>query len=675
MQKEQVVKFRRCGIVVLLALLVMGGFADVVVKPPTRELTEIEKTMSRALEFEMLCNGDQAGKWYKKAADLGSIAARCQFLAGTLNDPSECDTVTEEECDEAFRRANAAKGMPEGMYALANCYAVGVGVEEDRTKADEWMKKSAAANYAPALAFYAFSKMHGGFGDGTTRLTDAQILDYFRRAYENGSPVGAAFWAAQSWGADDASAQIEALKWAAGNDSIMGNMFLSSVYMGMPLGMPGPGPRRVPPMDLAAARRHIESAEKLGLDKQEVELSLKRIAQLERQTLEQNGEKEKKADKPATVDKPETTSGGATPFDADAFIQRALEVTPSTSKDEMASLDKAVRDNGKVVAEAVAVRLADKSAKEDDKVKYVWLLGLAKQNSSVPLMLDVFKTSNPTSLLHMVTSRALIEIGGDEVGALFLENYRKNKAKMDDERKFDAMQELAMLKYAPAVKDAEEFLKIDSGRYYWQVYFIFGLFDDLAVPMLCEKLNDSDALVRTNALGAIRFLMPESTDMTKALLKRMEVEKDPVIRYQLVETIEWNMIAQGKKGQQELRENFSRFLESEDKDSSAAKFMRETLASESDPPEGMREKSKPDSGRFEAAYKTIMDSGVHLSSSREAANDILYCATRKDVPKLKELRRRALYRQSDECFYDYRKLTRIINWVLAWAPETERDKQ
>ena len=35
-------------------------------------------------------------------------------------------------------------------------------------------------------------------------------------------------------------------------------------------------------------------------------------------------------------------------FDADAFIQRALEVTPSTSKDEMDSLDNAVRDNGKV---------------------------------------------------------------------------------------------------------------------------------------------------------------------------------------------------------------------------------------------------------------------------------------------------------------------------------------
>lgn len=357
-------------------------------------------------------------------------------------------------------------------------------------------------------------------------------------------------------------------------------------------------------------------------------------------------------------------------FDADAFIQRVMKMSKNTSRDEMLSLSKTASENAKAVAEAVAVRLADKSAKEEDKVKYVWLLGQAKQDSSVPLMLDIFKTSNPTSWLHNVTSRVLIEIGGDEVGSAFLDNYRKNKSKMGENRKFDAMQELAMLQYAPAVKDAEEFLKIDPERYYWQVYFIFGLFDDLAVPMLCEKLNDSDALVRTNALGAIRFLMPESKDMTKALLKRLEVEKDPSIRYQLVETIEWNMIAQGKKGQQELRETFSRLLESEDKNSSAAKFMRETVASKSAMPAGMLEKFKPDANKFNAAYKTILDNGVHLSYGQEAANDILYCATRKDVPKLKELRRRALYRQSDECFYDHKKLTRIINWVLAWAPET-----
>jgi len=93
----------------------------------------------------------------------------------------------------------------------------------------------------------------------------------------------------------------------------MGNMFLSRVYMGMPLGMPGPGPRRVPPMDLAAARRHIEAAGKLGLDRQEVEICLKRIAQLERQTSEQKGKKGKKAHEAEAGDKSEATSGGAAP--------------------------------------------------------------------------------------------------------------------------------------------------------------------------------------------------------------------------------------------------------------------------------------------------------------------------------------------------------------------------
>ena len=54
MQLGQTVKSRSYSIVVVSALLATGGFADVAAKPPTRELTEIEKTMSRALEFEML---------------------------------------------------------------------------------------------------------------------------------------------------------------------------------------------------------------------------------------------------------------------------------------------------------------------------------------------------------------------------------------------------------------------------------------------------------------------------------------------------------------------------------------------------------------------------------------------------------------------------------------------
>ena len=358
---------------------------------------------------------------------------------------------------------------------------------------------------------------------------------------------------------------------------------------------------------------------------------------------------------------------GRPAFDVDAFLGRVLKLSESTPRAELEALVKLTEKNGKEVVEVVARRLADKSTQEDDKLKYVVLLGAAKQEASVPALLDVAKAANPTSRLYQATSRALTNIGGDEAGAFILKNYRQNKAKMGNEQRFDAMQSLAMLKYAPAVKDAEEFLKIDPERYYWQVYFIFGFFDDLAVPMLCEKLNDSDGLVRTNALGAIRFLMPDSAELTKALLKRLTVEKDAKIRYQLVETLEWNLLGQGEKGGQELKETFRRLLKSEPKDSKAAKFMRETIESKADARPEIRAKFQPNAKRFKAAYKTILDSGVHFSRDREAARDIVYCATANDIPKLRELRRRALYRQSDECFYDYNALTRAIMMVRAYT--------
>lgn len=350
---------------------------------------------------------------------------------------------------------------------------------------------------------------------------------------------------------------------------------------------------------------------------------------------------------------------GVPAFDAGAFLERISKISPSSPHSEMKAIAKIAEENGKAVTEAIVNRLSDKSIKDDDKVAYLWVLGLAKQESSVPMLLDIVKTSNPTSTLYHTSVRALTEIGGDEVGAVLLESYRQNKAKMSDEQRFSTMQALAMLKCASAVKDAEEFLKVDPERDYWQVYFIFGFFDDLAVPMLCEKLNDADGTVRTNALGAIRFLMPNSEALSKALLKRLESEKSPDIRYQLVETLEWNMLA---IDEEKLNDVFSKLLEREAKDSAAARFMRETVESKGDMAK-MREMFKPNAERFNAAYQKIINGGMHFSGNREAAQDILRCASSSDIPKLKELRRRVLYRQSDECFYDYQALTRIIQMV------------
>ena len=72
--------------------------------------------------------------------------------------------------------------------------------------------------------------------------------------------------------------------------------------------------------------------------------------------------------------------------------------------------------------------------------------------------------------------------------------------------------------------------------------------------------------------------------------------------------------------------------------------------------------------RLDGRGRSVQKSGNRLfSRDREAARDIVYCATVNDVPKLRELRRRALYRQSDECFYDYNALTRAIMMVRAYT--------
>ena len=293
---------------------------------------------------------------------------------------------------------------------------------------------------------------------------------------------------------------------------------------------------------------------------------------------------------------------------------------------------------------------------------------MAKQESSVPVLREMLQNANPTSMLYHATTRALVTIGGESAGDCLLENYRKRKSKMSADQKSGAILAFAMLKYAPAVREAEETLKIDPEIFYWEGSIVFGLFDEVGVPLLCEKLGDPNGLVRTNALNAIKFMMPDSELVSQTLIKRLVVEKDPEIRYQMIEGLDWNLMARGEKGRKELMELFRKLLKSEDKDSVAATFMRETLETKGVVPRELRASFHPNAAKFEAAYKALLDKGVCLGAHQQAASDVIYCATLKDVPKLRELRRRALYRQSDECLNDYRRLTQGIFRVLLCAP-------
>ena len=64
---------------------------------------------------------------------------------------------------------------------------------------------------------------------------------------------------------------------------------------------------------------------------------------------------------------------GRPAFDVDAFLGRVSRVSESTPRAELEALVKLTEKNQKEVAEVAVRRLADKSTKEDEKLKYVLL--------------------------------------------------------------------------------------------------------------------------------------------------------------------------------------------------------------------------------------------------------------------------------------------------------------
>lgn len=365
-----------------------------------------------------------------------------------------------------------------------------------------------------------------------------------------------------------------------------------------------------------------------------------------------------------------TPSGGvsaaprkaAAPLNVPEIVSRIGQLELSERGVDLRDVTKAIKVQPAAVATAVEQELKEQALGETQRVIYAMALGVAAQPSSVPVLIDLQKTSNPTSFLSRAVRGQLALIGGDQAGAFLLEDYRKRPPK-DDEERFERLEGLAQMRYVPALKDAEAILHVNPDNLYWQVMFVFGYYDELAVPLLGEKLNGPDRIMRENALGALKFIRRPAA--APALQKRYKVESDAAIRYQLVEALEWALMSDRAA----LAKTFGDIVKTE-KDPKTLAFAKETLAQMSDASmeAQIRAQFQPDAAKFRSAWQKLYDGGVHLSEGR-AAKDLVACATKADVPALYALRRRALDRQSDECFYDYNALTRIIQMVGTYAPD------
>ena len=183
-------------------------------------------------------NLDEAIRWFEKATSQKSASDKDRGLA-RLN----LGLLYEEkgDADEAvpFYRQAAEEGQTDAMVQLYLCYWSGNGVERDRAKAMEWLRKAAEARspWAECLMGYRCEQVEW-VGEGTERhLTRPDLfgaLRWYRRSAEQGWAggqyhLGMMYLEGKAVAPDEARA-LELIRAAADQDLKDANYQLAELY-------------------------------------------------------------------------------------------------------------------------------------------------------------------------------------------------------------------------------------------------------------------------------------------------------------------------------------------------------------------------------------------------------------------------------------------------------------
>ncbi len=125
---------------------------------------------------------EQAGFWYRKAAEQGNLKAMnnigIMFLEG--------QGVKKDEA-EGYRwiRMAAEKGDPHATYLCGKLLCEGRGVKKNTNEGIDWLKKSAALGNSTALALLGQDTL---FGDHSLKKNPAAAFPLIQKAAEMGNP-------------------------------------------------------------------------------------------------------------------------------------------------------------------------------------------------------------------------------------------------------------------------------------------------------------------------------------------------------------------------------------------------------------------------------------------------------------------------------------------------------
>ena len=315
------------------------------------------------------------------------------------------------------------------------------------------------------------------------------------------------------------------------------------------------------------------------------------------------------------------------------------------------SLGVSIRDgiekNPAKYSNILAQKLGDEKLTERQQGVYVWALGLTGDQTVAKEIISLFKKSK-SNWVKENALRTLAMLGGKETGEFLLSILDETT---DKDTRFSIFNWLGQVQFEAALPKAEEVLKQDK-EHYWQPIFVFGKMGDKAVSFLLKKISDSDTNVRRNALTVLgQWLIP--LEASKPLQDRFWIEKDSDLRYAILCSLEGTM-----PDLTHVKTFFAQVMDKE-KDKQVRKFARDTLDSLERTKSAaitFSEKRQPSEPIFQREYSLLFK-----SSGKKGSYEVLgLSSTLKDEPKLKTLREHILQRDSDEAFYDYQKVNRII---------------
>jgi hypothetical protein len=218
--------------------------------------------------------------------------------------------------------------------------------------------------------------------------------------------------------------------------------------------------------------------------------------------------------------------------------------------------------------------------------------------------------------------------------------------------RYNILNLLGQMQYEKALPETDEILKLDIKNYYWLPMLVFGKMGDKSVLFLMGKINDPDLNVRANAVNLLgQWLL--STEAAQPMFEHYWTEKDTGISGMILSSLkdivpDFSIITKyfkevvGREKNEELLNLAQKTLDS----------MNNMKADV----ESYMKKKKVSDEAFRKEYERLFK-----SAGKDGDYEILAASsTLKNEPELKRLRERILLRNSDEAFYDYRKINVII---------------